>query len=194
MLPEKNALKLYCNISAGGVSNPALMKKQPVRGVIMYDFNEIYNRYSPQIFRVCMGYINDREQARDLTQETFVSVWKGLPSFRNESLISTWIFRIATNNCLRALERNRKFFKTELPANLAAPVYEAHEDEKLNFLYNCIAELPETDRIIISLVLEDLPQAEIAAIVGISPGNVRVKVYRIKEKLAIKFKEYGQFE
>ncbi|MGN6180835.1 MAG: RNA polymerase sigma factor [Mucilaginibacter sp.] len=160
----------------------------------MFDFNEIYNRYSPQVFRVCMGYINDREQARDLTQETFISVWKGLPSFRNESLISTWIFRIATNNCLRALERSKKFFKTELPANLAAPVYETLGDEKLAFLYSCIADLPETDRIIISLVLEDLPQAEIASIVGISPGNVRIKVHRIKEKLTIKFKEHGQFE
>jgi RNA polymerase sigma-70 factor (ECF subfamily) len=160
----------------------------------MFDFDEIYNRYSPQIFRVCMGYINDREQARDLTQETFVSVWKGLPSFRNESSISTWIFRIATNNCLRALERTRKIFRTELPANLAAPVYEPQEDEKLAFLYRCIAGLPETERIIISLVLEDLPHAEIASIVGISPGNVRVKIHRIKEKLAIKFKEHGQFE
>jgi RNA polymerase sigma-70 factor (ECF subfamily) len=160
----------------------------------MFDFNELYNRYSPQVFRVCMGYINDREQARDLMQETFVSIWKGLPSFRNESNISTWIFRIATNNCLRALERSKKMFKTELPLNLAAPVYQAQEDEKLAFLYRCIAELPEMERIIISLVLEDLPQAEIATIIGISAGNVRVKIHRIKERLAIKFKEHGQFE
>lgn len=160
----------------------------------MFDFNELYNRYSPQIYRVCMGYINDSEQARDLTQETFVSVWKGLPGFRNESSISTWIFRIATNNCLRALERTRKMIKTELPPNLAAPAYDTHDDDKLAFLYSCIAELPETERIIISLVLEDLPHAEIAAIVGISHGNVRIKVHRIKEKLAIKFKQHGQFE
>ena len=157
------------------------------------DFEEIYNRYSPQIFRVCMGYINDREQARDLTQETFISVWKNLSTFRNQSQISTWIFRIATNNCLRALERSKRMIKTELPFNLAEPREETQE-EKLTFLYNCIAELEETDRIIISLLLEDLPQAEIADIIGISAGNVRVKVHRIKEKLAIKFAAHGQFE
>jgi len=157
------------------------------------DFEEIYSKYSPQIFRVCMGYINDYEQARDLTQETFISVWRNLSSFKNKSKISTWIFRIATNNCLRAIEKSKKGTKTELPYNLPE-VHEETQEEKLTFLYNCIAELEETDRIIISLVLEDLPQAEIAAIVGLSNVNIRVKVHRIKEKLAAKFKKHGQFE
>ncbi len=159
----------------------------------MMEFEEIYAQYSPQIFRVCMGYINDYEQARDLTQETFISVWKNLASFRNQSKISTWIFRIATNNCLRALERSKRLKTTELPFNLVIPQEESQE-EKLTFLYNCIAELEETERIIISLVLEDLPQAEIAAIVGLSNINTRVKIHRMKEKLAIKFKQHGQFE
>jgi RNA polymerase sigma-70 factor (ECF subfamily) len=157
------------------------------------DFKEIYAKYSPQIFRVCMGYINDYDQARDLTQETFISVWQNLSSFKNQSKISTWIFRIATNNCLRAIERSKRKPVNELPFDLVAPIEETQE-EKLVFLYNCIAELEETDRIIISLVLEDLPQAEIAAIVGLSNGNVRVKVHRIKEKLAAKFKKDGQFK
>ena len=71
--------------------------------------------------------------------------------------------------------------KTELPINLPA-VIEETQDEKLAYLYHCIAQLDETDRIIISLVLEDLPQAEIAAVVGVSNGNIRVKIHRIKEK------------
>ena len=159
----------------------------------MMDFEQIYNQYSPQIFRVCMGYVNDYEQAKDLTQETFISVWRNLSTFRNQSKISTWIFRIATNNCLRALEKNSHITKVELPFHLPDVPEETHED-KLTFLYNCIAELEEIDRIIISLVLEDLPQAEIASIVGLSHGNIRTKVHRIKDKLAIKFREHGQFE
>ena len=158
------------------------------------DFEEIYSLYSSQIFRVCMGYINDREQAKDLTQETFISVWKNLSTFRNQSKISTWIFRIATNNCLRALERSKRVMITELPFHLPDEPHEETQEEKLTFLYNCIAELEETERIIISLVLEDLPQAEIAAIVGLTTVNTRVKIHRIKEKLAIKFKYHGQFE
>ncbi|WCT13580.1 RNA polymerase sigma factor [Mucilaginibacter jinjuensis] len=150
-------------------------------------FEEIYNRYAPQIFRVCLGYTNDADQARDLVQETFISVWKGLPGFKGKSQISTWIFRIATNHCLRALEVSKRMPGAELPVNLAETFEEPQED-KLNFLYRCIAELEETDRIIISLELEGLPQAEIAEVVGLSNGNVRVKIHRIKEKLAQKFK------
>lgn len=159
----------------------------------MTTFEEIYNRYSPKIFRVCLGYTNDADQAKDLVQETFIAVWKGLPNFRNQSHISTWIFRIATNHCLRAIEVAKRMPSAELPFNLTE-IGEESKEAQLNFLYQCIAELEETDRIIISLELEGLPQAEIAVIVGLSSGNIRVKVHRIKEKLAQKFKAYGKFE
>jgi RNA polymerase sigma-70 factor (ECF subfamily) len=139
-----------------------------------------------------MAYINDYEQARDLTQETFIAVWQNLPSFRNESLISTWIFRIATNNCLRALERSKRTTTTELPTQLPI-VQEESQEEKLTFLYRCIAELEETEKIIISLVLEEIPQAEIASIVGLSEVNTRVKIHRIKDKLSKKFKDHERF-
>jgi len=155
-------------------------------------FEEIYDVYSPKIFRVCMAYINDYEQARDLTQETFIAVWQNLPSFRNESLISTWIFRIATNNCLRAIERSKRTPTTELPPQLPI-VQEESQEEKLTFLYRCIAELEETEKIIISLVLEEIPQAEIASIVGLSEVNTRVKIHRIKDKLSKKFKDHERF-
>ena len=144
-----------------------------------------------------MGYVNDYGQAQDLTQETFIAVWQNLSGFKNESSLSTWIFRIATNNCLRALERSKRVKTTDLPFDLPAREKTGDaekKDARLQFLYACIAGLEETDRIIISLFLEDVPQAEIAAIVGLSNVNVRVKVHRIKEKLANKFKEHGRFE
>jgi len=140
-----------------------------------------------------MGYVNDVEQARDLTQETFIAVWQNLPAFQNRSKLSTWIFRIATNNCLRAIEKSNRIKTTDLLPSLPA-IHEETQEEKLSFLYNCIAGLEETERIIISLVLEDLPQAEIASILGMSNINTRVKIHRIKEKLSKKFKEHGQFE
>jgi RNA polymerase sigma-70 factor (ECF subfamily) len=155
-------------------------------------FEEIYIVYSPKIFRVCMAYINDYEQARDLTQETFIAVWQNLPSFRNESQISTWIFRIATNNCLRAIEKSKRTITPEIPIHLPI-VQEETQEEKLDFLYSCIAELEETERIIISLVLEELPQAEIASVVGLSEVNTRVKIHRIKDKLSKKFKDHERF-
>src|SRR2546421_12922784 len=114
------------------------------------DFKEIYTQYAPGVFRVCMGYVNDYEQARDLTQETFIAVWQNLNSFRNESKISTWIFRIATNNCLRAIEKSKRIRTIGLPVEVPVPQEESQE-EKLKVVYDCIARLEETERIIISL-------------------------------------------
>ncbi|MDR6922010.1 RNA polymerase sigma factor [Chryseobacterium sp. 2987] len=153
-------------------------------------FENIYELYWQKIFRLCMGYINDAELARDLAQETFIIVWQQLPKFRNESSIGTWIFRIASNNCLRQIEKEKKFAKTELPINLEEKKQESLEPQ-IQLLYRFISELPETDRIIISLELEEIKQVEIAQITGLSESNVRVKIHRIKEKLTQKFKENG---
>ena len=138
-----------------------------------------------------MGYMNDRDSAKDLAQETFITVWQKLPDFRNESSIGTWVFRIASNHCLRQIEKQNRMPKTQLPAEIEDVIHHGHED-KMEFLYKCISELPESERIIISLELEDLKQAEIADITGISESNVRVKIHRIKEKLTKKFNNYEQ--
>ena len=138
-----------------------------------------------------MGYVNDTDWAKDIAQETFIHVWEQLPKFRNESDIGTWIFRIASNQCLRQLEKSRRMQKSELPFQLEAKT-EISNEGKIAFLYKCISELNETDRIIISLELENLKQSEIASIVGLSETNTRVKIHRIKEKLTQKFKEYEQ--
>jgi len=153
-------------------------------------FEEIYELYWQRIFRLCMGYVNDPDLAQDLAQETFIIVWQQLPKFRNESSVGTWIFRIASNNCLRQIEKEKKFTKADLPVNLEEKKQESMEPQ-IQMLYQFISELPETDRIIISLELEEVKQAEIAHIVGLSESNIRVKIHRIKEKLTQKFRENG---
>ena len=155
------------------------------------EFEDIYKTYWDRIFRLCMGFVNDYDAAQDLSQETFIIVWQKLETFRNESSIGTWIFRIASNNCLRQIEKQKRFPKSELPIHLSEEKTYSIEPQ-IQFLYKCIAELPETDRIIISLELEDVKQSEIAKIVGLSEANTRVKIHRIKEKLTQKFKENGQ--
>jgi RNA polymerase sigma-70 factor (ECF subfamily) len=154
-------------------------------------FEEIYRNYWNKVFRICMGYVNDHDWAKDIAQETFITIWKQLPKFRNESAIGTWIFRIASNHCLRQIERQNKMPRSEMPEQIEDRA-SADMESQTQFLYKCIAELPETDRIIISLELENVKQAEIASIVGLSETNVRVKVFRIKEKLTKKFERYEQ--
>jgi RNA polymerase sigma-70 factor (ECF subfamily) len=154
-------------------------------------FEEVYSGYSPRVFRLCMGYTNDAAAAKDLLQEIFLIVWQQLPKFRGEASVGTWIFRIASNYCLRHIQREKRLTRGPMPAEWPE-LNEPDQQDQLTFLYTCIAGLPETDRIVISLELEDLPQAEIAQITGLSPANVRVRIHRIKEKLTIKFRQREQ--
>ncbi len=152
------------------------------------EFEQIYATYWQKVYRISLGYVNSPDLAKDLAQETFITIWKQLPNFRNESTIGTWIFRIASNTCLRQIQKDKRMPTSELPLELKEENTETTMESDLEFLYQCISELPEMERIIISLELEDINQKEISKIVGISEGNVRVKIHRIKEKLTQKFK------
>ena len=154
------------------------------------NFDIIYNSYWQRVFRLCMAYCNDSDIAQDLAQETFIKVWQNLKQFQNKSGIKTWIYRIATNTCLRYLEKERKMPKIALDNTLAQDTKHNNQDE-IALLYQFIAELPKLERIIISLELEDVAQRDIAEIVGLEEGNIRVKIYRIKNKLTKKFNQYG---
>ncbi|MEQ8424147.1 MAG: RNA polymerase sigma factor, partial [Cyclobacteriaceae bacterium] len=156
------------------------------------DFEQIYKEYSGKIYRVCLSYINDVDLAKDLTQETFITVWQSLDLFRNEAALGTWIYKIAANKCLRQLEVDKRKSKKDI--QIEQP--ETNEDEKEDkhlFLRQCIAQLPEVERLIIGLYLESVPQEQIATVIGISHNNVRVKIHRIKETLTKKFEEHGAF-
>ena len=155
-------------------------------------FEKVYYDYWQKVFRLCMGYVNDEMQAKDITQEVFIKVLVYLPKFRNESSIGTWIFKIASNQCLSHIYKENKIPRTFLPSTITEQPSETETIEKQSkLLYQFISELPETERIIISLELEDIKQDQIAEIIGISSGNVRVKIHRIKDKLTKKFKKYG---
>lgn len=155
------------------------------------DFENIYISYGHKVYRLCLGFTGDADWAKDLTQDTFIQVWKHLKSFRGEATVGTWIYRIAVNVCLRQLDVSKRMKKVPLPESL-----EYHQpnpgQEELAILHKCITELRPTQRLLISMVLEELPYAQIADILGITEGNVRVKVHRIKQILAEVYKKYEE--
>src|ERR1035437_323384 len=69
-------------------------------------FDALYNRHAPFVYNTCLGVMGNPEDARDAMQETFVSAYKGIRGFRNQSKFSTWLYRIAINRCLDYLRRN----------------------------------------------------------------------------------------
>lgn len=149
------------------------------------DFRKIFEANSRKIFHLCYGYTGDNDAANDLLQETFLKVWQNLDKFRNQAMISTWIYRIAVNTCLTYLRSEKRQAKDELTETLAETRAEefSEKNEQVALLYKCISKLEESERIIITMVMDELPYPEIAEISGISEGNLRVKIHRIKQKL-----------
>lgn len=158
---------------------------------IQNQFEDIYSKYSQKVHRLCLGYTGDSMQADDLLQEVFIKVWENLEKFRGESQVSTWLYRITVNTCLLFLRSNKKQTNIELEKAVLKISEESNETEnQIQLLYKCISELQETDRLIITLLLEEVPYAEIAEITSISEGNLRVKIHRIKQQLSTIYSKY----
>jgi RNA polymerase sigma factor (sigma-70 family) len=155
-------------------------------------FRQIFEANSKKIYRLCYGYAGDEDVAHDLLQETFLKVWQNLDKFRNQAMISTWIYRIAVNTCLTYLRSEKRQAKEELTPQLAEIKSEdiSEKNEQVALLYKCISRLEESERIIITMVMDEVPYPEIAEISGISEGNLRVKIYRIKQKLTDLYNHY----
>ncbi len=155
------------------------MKKQE-------QFNEIFESHYPKVIRLCKGYFNgDAEMAADASQEVFIKIWENLDRFRNESGISTWIFRITVNTCLVYLRKRsgKKEVNTASFPMVATESYDLETEERLKQLYACIRQLDQTGKMIIMMVLEGMPYNEIADVVGITEETLRVRIHRIKKSL-----------
>lgn len=138
------------------------------------------------IFRVCKAYADSQEDAKDLFQEVLISIWRALPSFQSRSSISTWIYRVTINVCLRAKQKNdrrRKLFLSAEALKLENVSFPVESSGQYSELYSCIKKLNDTDRSVVLLYLEDMSYKEIAAITGLSENHVAVKIMRIRKKL-----------
>jgi RNA polymerase sigma-70 factor (ECF subfamily) len=154
-------------------------------------FADAVARHRDALYRVCCGYVRDEADRQDIYQEVLIHVWKSLDTFRGQSNLGTWIYRVAVNTCLGWLRREKRRYqmleraRQEQPPEdvLAEAQAPSASGEDLRRLYACVARLAPVDRVLVSLYLEELETAEIGAVLGISEGNVRVKLHRIKAQL-----------
>ncbi|MDI9339656.1 MAG: RNA polymerase sigma factor [Sediminibacterium sp.] len=154
-------------------------------------FTDLYETYKDQIFRLCCLYTHDETLALDLTQDCFIKVWQNLGTFRHESAIGTWIYRIAVNNCL--LYRRKAKITTVQLGHEADRITEEEEhsrEERVTVLHRAIQQLNDVDRAIISMVLENMSYRDIGTVMGMTENNIGVKVQRIKVQLKKRI-EYG---
>lgn len=133
---------------------------------------------------VCYMFSKDKDEINDLFQDILVKLWKGFDSFRSESDIKTWIYRVSLNNCIDN-QAKKKHREEQVPLSGGFDIAEGMNDKALQTkqLYARINKLGLVDRGIILLWLEGLSYDEIATIVGTSVGNISVRLMRIKEQL-----------
>lgn len=128
----------------------------------------------------------------DLFQEILMQVWKSLPSFRHDSAASTWCYRVALNTALTwrrsAQTRRERVPVGGDPTQLTTPST-ATKSETAQLLDALLTSLSPTDRGVLLLLLDDVTYAEMSAITGSSEGALRVRVHRLKERLAELAKE-----
>jgi len=159
-------------------------------------YKQIIEENQSRIRSVCRYYAGVSDDSEDLYQEILINVWRGLEKFRGDAQLSTWVYRIAVNTALSFVNKKNKYlnFNTYLDdgkaANLVGEDGETKlvHEKQLEVMADLINELSVVDKIIMSLVLEELNTKEIAEIVGITESNVRVKIHRIKEELREKVK------
>jgi RNA polymerase sigma-70 factor, ECF subfamily len=138
------------------------------------------------LFRICNVYARDAERRNDLRQEMLLQLWRAYPSFRKDSAFTTWMYRVALNTALMYSRKEKREPRSlpidDVPAS-EVPREEHKDDERVRALYECIQELPVLDRGIVLLHLEERTSEEIAEIIGVSRGNVGVRLVRLKERL-----------
>lgn len=159
-------------------------------------FSALYHLHSKEVYNTIYRLVPHTGEAEDILQEVFVSAFQAIHRFENTGGFRAWIKRIAINQSISwirkqkvrwvELEEKETYLKQENSIDETEFVFKVEEVKK------AIQQLPESNRTIVQLYLfENIPQEEIAQILGISYNNVRIQYHRSKQKILKSLKEGG---
>lgn len=151
---------------------------------------ELYERFSPKLFAVCLRYSKNRMEAEDYLHEGFMKIFAKIDQFKHQGPLEAWMRRIMVNTILEAFRKNSRMpttNETRIPADLTDEENEdndLNESADINEVLKLIEELPEKYRIVLNLyVLEDFSHEEIARQLGISVGTSKSNLSRARQWL-----------
>ena len=152
-------------------------------------FRIFIGRYKDSIYRIIYSTTRGSADADDIAQEVFIAVFKKIRKFNRKSSLSTWLYRITFNKCMDYFRKN-KMKTLELKESLPFEKGDAEERKKLALAL--LSALPGRQRLAMTLkAVEGLENGEIAEILKTSEGNVRIILFRAREKLKEEVKKYG---
>jgi len=150
-------------------------------------FEKDIKEHESLIYKVCRIYAYSEADKKDLFQEIVIQLWEAYPKYKGQAKFSTWLYRVAINTAITGLRKQKKFITSyehsTLNDNIIDENYHEAEEEKVQQLYTAIEQLNQVEKAIIMLYMEEKQYDEMEEILGISQGNLRVKMNRIKEKL-----------
>jgi RNA polymerase sigma-70 factor, ECF subfamily len=162
-------------------------------------FGEIVKRWERKIFALCFGMLSREDEARDAVQETFIAAYRNLSNFRGEAKVSSWLHRIAVNQCLtrqrRAKTRSETFFDDEENGEekvFVAPLHQSpsrttEQNERLLLVRQAVYALPSDLRqVIVMKEFEELTFQEISEALDLPLSTVKSRLYTALKQLRMK--------
>jgi RNA polymerase sigma factor (sigma-70 family) len=147
------------------------------------EFIELINRHRGLVYKICHLYTNDRDDRDDLFQDIVLQLWRAFPSFRKESLITTWMYRVALNTAISWFRREKRKPGVQRISGAELQLAELEPTAETEVLHQAIQHLTQVEKAIIILYLDEKSYQEISEVMGITLSNVGVKINRIKTKL-----------
>jgi len=154
-------------------------------------FNTIVKQYQQKIYWHIRKMVIDHDDADDLTQEVFIKVWNKLESFRGDSQLYTWLYRVASNECLNFLSKKRKTYFTSIEDTVGLEMENklisdslVDGDEIQIKLQKALLKLPDKQRLVFNMkYYEEMKYEEIAEVTGTSVGALKASYHLAVKKI-----------
>jgi RNA polymerase sigma-70 factor (ECF subfamily) len=172
------------------VEDKDLLEKLRNKEFRNYGFNLLVREYQERIYWHIRKMVIDHDEANDLVQEVFIKVWKNLDKFREDAKLYTWVYRIATNECLTYLaKKKRRFFlpigdvESELSGKIDTAAHITGDEIQLK-LQKALLKLPDKQRMVFNMkYFDEMKYEEIAEITTTSVGALKASYHHAVKKI-----------
>ena len=156
-------------------------------------FAALVDRYKDMVYTLALKMVNNKEEAEEIAQDTFIKVYNSLNKFKGESKFSTWVYKITYNTSLDSLKKSKRQknttyiedFSEHQVKEIESVLDTIDEKERNEVIQNCIEELPNDEAFLLTLYYFDGQSVdEISKVMNNSVSNIKVKLFRTRKKLA----------
>lgn len=155
-------------------------------------FTILVDNYKDLVFSLALKIMKNREEAEEVSQDTFIKAYRSLHNFKGESKFSTWLYKITYNNCMDRVKKISRSYNTHTIDEVVENRIESTQnvldsierDERAQLMKECLNELPEDERTILWMFYyQELSLKEIIDVTSYSQANLKVKLHRARKKL-----------